>query len=240
MERFSPIDFLRTGPALSFRGSPGNLATPGRYAKNALHYRACLGERDLKPIIDRFSEPLPASDVPLRRLYRRVTEQELNLFEFASSAMTEAGTSAAKIMRVRDGQCRFVWHIVLLRTKQHQLLLQRSAPHGVFQIRLKTLPSITRESRSQTSIRSLHQSGTGTVRSRPPLPTKSTMTQWSSLIAVDPVARPRLPIAANRTRAAVQSRLRPSCRARCFEQWHLTNLGPDHQIANCQSFGRVA
>jgi hypothetical protein len=46
----------------------------------------------------------------------------------------------------------------------------------LFETRLNTLPSATRESRSQTSIRPLHQRGTGTVRSRPPFPTISTMT----------------------------------------------------------------
>ena len=37
--------------------------------------------------------------------------------------------------------------------------------------------------------RSLHHDGTGTVRNRPPLPTKSTMTQWPSLVHTG--SRPR-------------------------------------------------
>jgi hypothetical protein len=50
-----------------------------------------------------------------------------------------------------------------------------------FKTRLNTFPSLTPESRCQTSTSPLHQFGTGTVRIRPPLPTKSTMTQWLSL-----------------------------------------------------------
>ncbi len=41
-----------------------------------------------------------------------------------------------------------------------------------FQIRLKTKPPVTPEARSQVSTRALHQAGTGTVRSRPPLATQ--------------------------------------------------------------------
>src|ERR1019366_3218695 len=50
-----------------------------------------------------------------------------------------------------------------------------------FKTRLNTLPSHTPECRSQASTSSLHHDGTGTVLGRPPLPTKSTMTQWPSL-----------------------------------------------------------
>jgi len=43
------------------------------------------------------------SDVALPGLHRGVTQQELNLFESASSAMTEMGTSATKIRRCEMG-----------------------------------------------------------------------------------------------------------------------------------------
>ena len=52
----------------------------------------------MKSIIDRFSEVLPASDVPFGRLHRRVTKEKLNLFEFPSGTMTEAGAGATKIV----------------------------------------------------------------------------------------------------------------------------------------------
>src|SRR5271165_1259933 len=46
-----------------------------------------------------------------------------------------------------------------------------------FRTCLNTLPSVTPECRSQASTSSLDHDGTGTVRSRAPLPTKFTMTQ---------------------------------------------------------------
>jgi hypothetical protein len=39
-----------------------------------------------------------ASDVPFRGLNRGVAKEKLNLFQFASTTMTQAGASAAKIM----------------------------------------------------------------------------------------------------------------------------------------------
>ena len=52
----------------------------------------------MKSIIDRFSEVLPASDVPFGSLHGRVTREKLNLLEFPSSTMTEAGARATKIV----------------------------------------------------------------------------------------------------------------------------------------------
>jgi hypothetical protein len=52
----------------------------------------------LKSIVDRISEVLPASDVPLCRLHGRVTKEKLNLLEFPSSPMTETGACATKIV----------------------------------------------------------------------------------------------------------------------------------------------
>jgi hypothetical protein len=51
-----------------------------------------------KAIIDRFLKLLLASDVPLRRLHPSVAKQELDLFEFASTSMAEAGATATKVV----------------------------------------------------------------------------------------------------------------------------------------------
>jgi len=53
----------------------------------------------LEAIVDRFFELLSAPDVSFRRLHGRVTEQKLNLFEFASSVMAEPSTGTTKVMR---------------------------------------------------------------------------------------------------------------------------------------------
>ena len=55
-------------------------------------------ERDLKSIIDRFSEVLSASDVPFGRLHGRAIKEKLNLLEFPSSTITEASAGATKIV----------------------------------------------------------------------------------------------------------------------------------------------
>jgi hypothetical protein len=39
-----------------------------------------------------------ASDVPFRRLHRGAAKQKLNLFQFASTTMAQAGASAAKVV----------------------------------------------------------------------------------------------------------------------------------------------
>jgi hypothetical protein len=48
--------------------------------------------------IHRILKLLFASDVPLRGLHRSVTEEKLNLFQFASTTMAQARASAAKIV----------------------------------------------------------------------------------------------------------------------------------------------
>lgn len=65
--------------------------------------RRVVCERDLKSIVDRISEVLPASDVPLGRLHGRVTKEKLNLLEFPSSTMTETGACATKIVGRETG-----------------------------------------------------------------------------------------------------------------------------------------
>jgi hypothetical protein len=109
-----------------------------------------------------------------------VTEEELNLFEFAASVMAEAGASAPKIMgrqMVDANSLGISFNRVPDYVGCHSSIL----PSPIFETRLNTLPSVTCELRSQASTRPLDQAGTGTVRSRPPFPIKSTMTQGFSL-----------------------------------------------------------
>jgi hypothetical protein len=60
--------------------------------------RSIAAERDLKSIVVGLSKFLSASDVPFRRLHRRVTEKKLNLLKFASRSMAEASAGATKIV----------------------------------------------------------------------------------------------------------------------------------------------
>jgi hypothetical protein len=134
----------------------------------------------LESIVDRFLELLPAPDVSFRRLHGCVTEKKLNLFEFASRAMAEPSTGTTKVMR-REMVHADPLSIVLYECPNNVRRDSATQFGSIFQIRLNTRPSVTPELRSQLSIKALHQSGTGTVRSRPPLPNRSAMTQWPSL-----------------------------------------------------------
>jgi hypothetical protein len=60
-------------------------------------------DRNSKSIINRILKFLLASDVSLRSLDRSVSEQKLNLFEFAAAVMAEARTGATKIVRCQIG-----------------------------------------------------------------------------------------------------------------------------------------
>jgi hypothetical protein len=67
-------------------------------------------DRNSKPIVNRILKSLLAFDVSLSCLDRSVSEQKLNLFEFAAAIMAEAGTGATKIVRWQIWRCRPAWH----------------------------------------------------------------------------------------------------------------------------------
>lgn len=50
-------------------------------------------------VVDGVVETLFASQVPLRRLHRDVSQKKLNLLQFTTSLMTKAGASPAKVVR---------------------------------------------------------------------------------------------------------------------------------------------
>jgi hypothetical protein len=52
-------------------------------------------ERDWESIIDRFTQLLLAPDIALCRLHRCMAKEKLNLFEFPSHIMAEAGATTA-------------------------------------------------------------------------------------------------------------------------------------------------
>jgi hypothetical protein len=174
--------------------------------------RRIVCERDLKSIIDRFSELLPASDVPFGRLHRRMTKEKLNLFEFASGLMAEAGASATKIVG-----CQMVNadsfgvslhgipdHVTCDSSILPSPILRNSSEHLAF-------------SHSRVMEPYIYQIFTprrhGTVRSRPPFPNISRSPSDFPSIAADPIVGSRFPSVANRIRAGVQSLLHLSCRA---------------------------
>ncbi|WP_433965504.1 hypothetical protein [Tunturiibacter gelidiferens] len=109
-----------------------------------------------------------------------MTEEKLNLFEFASGLMAEAGASATKIVGCQMVNAdSLAYRFTAYQTTS--VVTPSSCRVPFFEIRLNTLPSVTPVSWIQTSMRPLHHAGAGTVRSRPPFPTISTITQWLSL-----------------------------------------------------------
>jgi hypothetical protein len=60
------------------------------------------GFRQKNAVVYRLSQFLLAPEVALRRLNRDMPEQELDLFQFSSGEMTQAGAGPAKVMR-REG-----------------------------------------------------------------------------------------------------------------------------------------
>ncbi len=108
-------------------------------------------------------------------------KQKLNLFEFAAAIVAESGAGTTKIVG-----CQIVYaglpgtpldripdnvggHASILSLS----ILRNSSEYS---------PLAHSRMRSQASRSCLHHDGTGTVRSRLPLPIKSTMTQCPSLI----------------------------------------------------------
>jgi hypothetical protein len=49
-----------------------------------------------------------AADVPFRCLYKGVAKQKLNLFQFSSTTMAQAGASATKVMRCHIGYASLI------------------------------------------------------------------------------------------------------------------------------------
>ena len=59
-----------------------------------------------KSIIHRVLKFLLASDVPFRRLHQGVAKEKLNLLQFASTSMAEAGADCDEDRGVPDCLCR--------------------------------------------------------------------------------------------------------------------------------------
>jgi hypothetical protein len=60
-------------------------------------------DRSSKSIMHGILKLLFAADVPFRCLHGGVAKQKLNLFQFSSPTMAQAGASATKVMRCKIG-----------------------------------------------------------------------------------------------------------------------------------------
>ena len=112
------------------------------------------------------------AEVALGGLDGGVPEQELDLFELAAGFAAELGASAPEVVRAQ------VWNADLLgRAPDHV----PHRPGGDAASGRSSRPLSILASASQLSTPCLTQSGTATVRTRPPLPRRSASTQRFSL-----------------------------------------------------------
>ena len=128
-----------------------------------------------KPIIHRVAET-----VPLRRLHRDMPKKELNLLQLTAGLMTKTGTSPTKVVwreRLDITSLRFLLH-----DTPNDFGAESVTPNPASLVdRTTERAGCNSGGRLQTSIPAFTQSGTGMVRMWPPLPTRSAMTQCSSL-----------------------------------------------------------
>jgi len=67
-------------------------------------------DRNSKSIMHGILKLLFAADVPFRGLHGGVAKQKLNLFQFSSPTMAQAGASATKVMRCKIGYASLTGH----------------------------------------------------------------------------------------------------------------------------------
>ena len=157
----------------------------GRYRQSrqrrlGCHLAAVAGDRNPKTIIDNILQLLFAPDVSLRCLNGSVPEQKPDLFEFATAIVTEPSTCTSKIvgrqmLDALPGTPLDGYHTTFAVTPA-------SCSFPNLETLLNIRPSLTPECRSQASTSCLDHAGTGTVRSRLPLPIRSTITHRPSRV----------------------------------------------------------
>ena len=117
-------------------------------------------------IIHRNGDLLLGTEIALRGLNRRVTEQKLDLFEITSALAAELGTGATEIMRTEVLDADLVSALLNHRPDRpvaHALFVSAALGDGPQQSPLLNLRV------SQASIPVLTQNGIAIVRTRPPL-----------------------------------------------------------------------
>jgi hypothetical protein len=132
-------------------------------------------------IIDCITESLLAPQVAFRRLHRNVPQRELNLLQFPTGLMAKTGASPA--LRSWGARAGISQSFAFCFTIPQMTLGLKPVPQTLpaLLIERRRVPAVIPEAAVQASIPAFTQSGTGMVRMWPPLPTRSAMTQCSSL-----------------------------------------------------------
>src|ERR1022692_198038 len=143
-------------------------------------------------VIHGISDFLLRSQVALRRLYRYVPEQELDLFKFPTcnvgnwicSSSPPATWHSRAQERLKSWGAIFSMPTLLARFRTTYQTTFSVTPFPqtlpVLLIDRNRQPDAVPDACVHSSIRFFTHSGTGTVRTCPPLPIRSTMAQWPS------------------------------------------------------------
>src|SRR5947199_251440 len=108
-----------------------------------------------------------------------MTQQEMNLFQLTASRMTEPGARSSEVVRCEFRHLQFLG--VQLDYVPNHFLCYSIAPNGSCATNAaKQLPEVIRAAVNHSSRNCFTQSGTGTVRTCPPFPMRSTIAQRSS------------------------------------------------------------
>src|SRR5437867_938466 len=130
-------------------------------------------------VVNGMTKSLFASQAALCCLHGYVPQQELYLFQFAACCVTEPGARPSQIVRRALRNLQFLGVHLDHVPKTFSVI---PSPHTVSerQTQRNNLPVVISAAVNHSSKNCFTQFGTGTVRTWPPFPTRSTMFQRSS------------------------------------------------------------
>jgi hypothetical protein len=135
-----------------------------------------LSQPEGQTVVYRPTEILFASDVALGGLNGGMSQKELDLLQFSTSGMAPTGARPAKVMRgERLMPARFAQALTTYQTTFCVMPSPQTVPF--LRIDLNSLPLTMGALAAHASSVFLTHAGMGTVRTRPALPTRSTIAQ---------------------------------------------------------------
>ena len=172
------VDKREVGPPICAHTS--SVVAKGRTVPpQVLVRRSEIFRLDAHFVIDCYAQSLLAAEVPLRCLDRDVSEQELNLIEFAAGEVTSLAQlrlrscGASFSMEAREAASRTISHstfgVIPVPHTRPVLLMDRNSA-----------PSARPAAFFHSSIAAFTHAGIGPVRICPALPSRSAITQCSS------------------------------------------------------------
>lgn len=126
-----------------------------------------MHDTEFDRVVGCMDQTLFGARISFRSLYGRVTEKQLDLFKLTAGCPAELGASASEVMRCK------AWNA------DHLCVVLEHLPHNLLPQAFTSRPA-SAAADVQASIATLTHVGSGAVRTRPWLPTRSTMHQRPS------------------------------------------------------------